>query len=67
MYPDDLVAVVYHADPIKLALAYYLDLPLGSFRKFTINPGSISIFKIENQSASLIALNLIPPCSLPGL
>jgi probable phosphomutase (TIGR03848 family) len=57
----DMLAVVFHADPIKLVLAHYLGLPLDNFQKFSVSPGSVSILMVGKSGAQLCALNLIPP------
>ena len=41
-YPDALVAVVFHADLIKMALAHYLGMHLDNFQRIVISPASIS-------------------------
>ncbi|MCS7011495.1 MAG: histidine phosphatase family protein [Anaerolineales bacterium] len=58
---DALVAVVFHADPIKLAVAHFLGLPLDSFQRLSVAPGSVSVLHVETGRAQLAALNLIPP------
>ena len=60
-HADELVAVVFHADPIKLAVAHYLGLPLDRFQRLSSYTGSVTILKIDNHTAKLLALNLIPP------
>ena len=57
----DLVAVVFHCDPIKLVLAHYIGLPLNSFQKLGVAPGSVSILMIGRSRVHLAALNLKPP------
>ena len=59
--PQDLIVVVFHADPIKVAVAHYLGLPLDSFQKLAVSPGSATILFVGEGQARLIALNLIPP------
>ena len=59
--PKDLVAVVFHCDPIKLVLAHYIGLPLNSFQKLGIAPGSVSVLMVGKSGAHLAALNLRPP------
>jgi probable phosphoglycerate mutase len=56
-----MIAVVFHADPIKLAVANYLGLPLDNFQRLTINAGSITILKSNGSGNQLLALNLMPP------
>ena len=62
---DKMVAVVFHADPIKLAVAHYIGLPLDNFQRLTCNTGSVTILKIDGPKIKLLALNLIPPFSFP--
>lgn len=63
-HADELIAVVFHADPIKLAAAHYLGIPLDNFQRLSANTGSVTILKIDSSSAKLLALNLIPPLIL---
>ena len=65
-HQDGLVAVVFHSDPIKLAVAHYLGLPFDHFQRLTASTGSVTILKMETISVKLLALNLIPPFSLPN-
>jgi probable phosphoglycerate mutase len=62
---EELIAVVFHADPIKLAVAHYLGLSLDNFQRLTVNTGSVTILKMDGASVKLLALNLIPPLSFP--
>ena len=64
-HSDELIAVVFHADPIKLAVAYYLGLSLDNFQRLTVHTGSVTIMKMDASGAKLLALNLIPPFSFP--
>jgi probable phosphomutase (TIGR03848 family) len=40
--PKDMVACVTHSDPIKLAVAYFLGMPLDTFQRLSVAPASIS-------------------------
>ncbi len=60
-----LVAVVFHSDPIKLAIAHYIGLPFDHFQRLVIGTGSVSILGVHEFGAVLMGLNLIPPFSLP--
>ncbi len=62
---DELVAVVFHSDPIKLAVAHYLGQPLDNFQRLTVHTGSVTILKLDGSSVKMLALNLIPPFSFP--
>ncbi|MEE9216388.1 MAG: histidine phosphatase family protein [Anaerolineales bacterium] len=57
------IACVSHADPIKLAIAHYVGMPIDSFQRLEIGPSSISELIIKDGSARLIRLNVIlqPP------
>lgn len=41
-HPRDLVAVVSHADLIKMVLAHYLGMHLDEFQRIVVSPASIS-------------------------
>jgi probable phosphoglycerate mutase len=41
-HPRDIVAVVSHADLIKMVLAHYLGMHLDHFQRIVISPASIS-------------------------
>ncbi len=60
-----LVAVVFHSDPIKLAIAHYIGLPFDYFQRLVIGTGSVSILGLHEVGAALLALNLTPPFNLP--
>ncbi|MGD0879191.1 MAG: histidine phosphatase family protein [Anaerolineales bacterium] len=59
--PREMIAVVFHCDPIKLVLAHYIGLPLDGFQKFVVAPGSVSILMLGKTGGLLAALNLRPP------
>jgi len=59
--PKDLIACVGHSDMIKLAVAYFLGLPLDLFQRLVVQPASVSTLHIApNHGAWLINLNHIP-------
>ncbi|MCX6036683.1 MAG: histidine phosphatase family protein [Chloroflexi bacterium] len=49
-HADELIAVVFHADPIKLAVAHYLGLPLDNFQRLTSHTGSVTILKMDGSA-----------------
>ena len=59
--PKDIVAVVFHADPIKLAVAHFLGLPLDHFQRLSCDTGSLSALYVGEMGANLIKLNQRPP------
>ena len=59
--PQDVVAVVFHADPIKLAVAHFLGLPLDHFQRLSCDTGSLTVLHLSESGANLIKLNQRPP------
>lgn len=59
--PEEIVACVFHADPIKLAIAFYLGMPLDNFQRIGVETGSVSVLHISDHSAVLVKQNLKPP------
>ena len=59
--PKDIVAVVFHADPIKLAVSHFLGLPLDHFQRLSCNTGSLTMLHVSESGANLITLNQRPP------
>jgi probable phosphoglycerate mutase len=59
--PQDLVACVFHADPIKLAVAHYIGLPLDHFQRLGCDTGSLTALYVSESGANLIKLNQRPP------
>ena len=59
--PKDIVAVVFHADPVKLAVAYYLGMPLDHFQRLGCDTGSVTVLYLSETGAHLIKLNQKPP------
>jgi probable phosphomutase (TIGR03848 family) len=59
--PQDIVAVVFHADPIKLAVAHLLGMPLDHFQRLSCDTGSMTALYVSDSGANLIKLNQRPP------
>lgn len=62
--PQDIVAVVFHADPIKLAVSHFLGLPLDHFQRLGCDTGSLTALHVGEMGANLIKLNHRPPFDL---
>lgn len=62
----DLVIVVSHSDLIKLAIAYFLGLPLDLFQRLMIAPASISTLHIEEGHAMVFNLNATVGAPFPS-
>jgi probable phosphomutase (TIGR03848 family) len=63
--PEELVAAVSHADPIKLIISFYLGMPLDHFQRLACSTGSVSILKLDQNGAALLGLNLKPTINIP--
>lgn len=59
--PRDIVAVIFHADPIKLAVAHFLGMPLDQFQKLGCDTGSLTALHVSETGAHLLKLNQRPP------
>lgn len=53
----DWIVCVSHGDMIKLAVAYYLGLPLDLFQRLHIAPASITALKLHEMGSHLLTLN----------
>jgi probable phosphoglycerate mutase len=62
--PRDIVACVFHADPIKLAVAHYIGLPLDHFQRLACDTGSVTLLAVHEMGAFLMWLNHRPPFEL---
>lgn len=56
--PKDLVVCVSHSDLIKLAVAYFMGLPLDMFQRLMIAPASISTLHFGENHAAIINVNV---------
>lgn len=56
-HPDQIIALVSHADPIKIALAHYLGMNLNDFNRLVIDPASLSILKFNATQVLVYRLN----------
>jgi probable phosphoglycerate mutase len=58
--PANCLALFSHGDPIRLALAYYLGVPLDLFTRIEISPGSYSLLRVEDWGAQILCMNVQP-------
>jgi probable phosphomutase (TIGR03848 family) len=56
-HPGQTVAVVSHADVIRVAVAYYAGLPLDMFQRLVIAPASLTALELESPAPRLLCLN----------
>jgi probable phosphomutase (TIGR03848 family) len=59
--PQDIVVVVFHSDPIKLAVSHFLGLPLDHFQRLSCDTGSLTAIYAGDSGANLVKLNQRPP------
>jgi probable phosphoglycerate mutase len=59
--PQDVIACVFHADPIKLATAHYIGQPLDQFQRLGCDTGSLTALQVGEMGAFLLKLNQRPP------
>jgi probable phosphomutase (TIGR03848 family) len=64
-HPKDLVAVFSHSDPIKLAVAFYLGMPLDLFQRIQIQTCSVTVLRLGQGAPSLVKLNDTGPFEAP--
>lgn len=57
-HPDGTIAIVTHADIIRLVLGFYLGQPLDLLSRLTVSPTSVSVLDISKSgAATLVAVN----------
>lgn len=56
-FPQAVMALVGHGDPIKAALAYYAGISLDFMLRIEISPASVSILSITDWGPQLLCLN----------
>lgn len=54
----DTIFCVSHADPIRLAVAFFIGLPLDLFQRLSVSPASVSCLSIGGEGSRLLYLNL---------
>ena len=56
-HPEQMIALVLHADLIKMALAHYLGMHLDVFQRIVIAPASISTLHLSHSRPFIIGMN----------
>lgn len=56
-HPRDIVAVVFHADLIKMALAHFLGMHLDNFQRIVVSPASISTLILGHSRPYIQTMN----------
>jgi probable phosphomutase (TIGR03848 family) len=63
--PKDMFVCVSHSDLIKLAIAYYIGLPLDMFQRLHVGPASITALQLGETGSGLLTLNYEISFTLP--
>ena len=61
----DILVCVSHADPIKLAVAYFIGMPLDNFQRLAVSPASITALVVGEGFSHLMNLNYNQSFQLP--
>ena len=56
-HQDEMIALVFHADLIKMALAHYLGMHLDVFQRIVISPASISTVHLGHSRPYIVSMN----------
>ncbi|GBC87562.1 Phosphoserine phosphatase 1 [bacterium HR12] len=56
-HPDGVVALVTHADVVRLALAGFLGAPLDLSQRLAIDPGSVSVVALADAEVRVLRVN----------
>jgi len=58
---EDTTVLVSHGDPLRILLAHYLSMPLASYRRLEVAPGSVSLLRFgPDAGVRLVLLNWRP-------
>lgn len=58
--PDGVFAIFSHGDPIKLAIAYYLGIPLDLFTRLETSTACYSVLRLEDEGPQILGVNICP-------
>jgi probable phosphoglycerate mutase len=56
-HPDETVAIVSHADPLRSLVSYYLGSSIDMMQRFEISPASVTVIRFGSEHPSLLCLN----------
>lgn len=56
-HPKELIAVVAHADLLKLVIAYYIGMHIDLFQRLVINTASVTALAFQPMGPRLLAYN----------
>ena len=56
-HTNQTIAIISHSDLIKATIAYYAGIHLDMFQRLEIDPASVSILNIGDETARILLLN----------
>ncbi len=56
-YPNSIIALVGHGDPIKATIACYAGIPLDLMLRIEISPASVSVVEINDYGPRILCVN----------
>jgi broad specificity phosphatase PhoE len=62
-HPTSCVVVVSHGDPVRLAVAFFLGLPVDLAQRLEIGTGSVSELELFEDDVRLWSWNMRPDCT----
>lgn len=57
-FPDQVLALFSHGDPLRAAITYYLGMPIDFIHRLELSPASVSVLMIDDWTAKVQALNV---------
>jgi len=58
-HPDQTVAVISHADAIRLALVHFLGMPIDLMHRVEIRPASLSVVRLAEWGPQVASINCL--------
>ena len=58
--PAGAFVIFSHGDPIKLAISYFLGVPLDLFTRMETSTGCISVVRLEEWGPQILSVNCAP-------
>lgn len=56
-YPDQMLALFSHGDPIRSALAFYAGIPLDFLARIEVSPASVSVIRFLQRGPQVLCIN----------
>jgi probable phosphoglycerate mutase len=56
-FPDQMLALFSHGDPIRSALAFYTGIPLDFLARIEVSPASVSVIRFHSRGPQVLCIN----------